>query len=96
MYSISILPSSCWYPVFVPGDYSFLIGSQDKILLFVPEMNAKFAGFQNECNHYINFFIMYVILVYDIGEKRVGKMLKLCCKYCFYLENLNRDVPEWN
>jgi CRISPR-associated protein Cas2 len=24
---------------------------------------------------------MYVILVYDIGEKRVAKMLKLCRRY---------------
>ena len=24
---------------------------------------------------------MYVILVYDFGEKRVNKMLKLCRKY---------------
>ena len=24
---------------------------------------------------------MYVIIVYDVGEKRVGKMLKLCRQY---------------
>lgn len=27
---------------------------------------------------------MYVILVYDFGEKRVNKMLKLCRKYLNY------------
>lgn len=30
---------------------------------------------------------MYVILVYDIGEKRVGKMLKLCRKYLSWIQN---------
>jgi CRISPR-associated protein Cas2 len=30
---------------------------------------------------------MYVILVYDIGEKRVGKMLKLCRKYLKWIQN---------
>ena len=25
---------------------------------------------------------MYVIIVYDVGEKRVGKMLKLCRSIC--------------
>ncbi len=30
---------------------------------------------------------MYVILVYDFGEKRVGKMLKLCRKYLFWVQN---------
>ena len=30
---------------------------------------------------------MYVILVYDIGEKRVGKMLKLCRKYLMWIQN---------
>jgi CRISPR-associated protein Cas2 len=30
---------------------------------------------------------MYVILVYDIGEKRVGKMLKLCRKYVNWIQN---------
>lgn len=30
---------------------------------------------------------MYVILVYDIGEKRVGKMLKLCRKYLYWIQN---------
>lgn len=30
---------------------------------------------------------MYVILVYDIGEKRVGKMLKLCRKYLTWIQN---------
>lgn len=31
--------------------------------------------------------IMYVILVYDIGEKRVGKMLKLCRRYLHWIQN---------
>ena len=30
---------------------------------------------------------MYVILVYDMGEKRVGKMLKLCRKYLNWIQN---------
>ena len=30
---------------------------------------------------------MYVILVYDIGEKRVAKMLKLCRRYLNWIQN---------
>ena len=30
---------------------------------------------------------MYVILVYDCGEKRVSKMLKLCRKYLIWIQN---------
>ena len=30
---------------------------------------------------------MYVILVYDCGEKRVGKMLKLCRQYLNWIQN---------
>lgn len=30
---------------------------------------------------------MYVIVVYDIGEKRVGKMLKLCRRYLNWIQN---------
>lgn len=30
---------------------------------------------------------MYCILVYDIGEKRVGKMLKLCRRYLNWIQN---------
>ncbi|MBB3186028.1 CRISPR-associated endonuclease Cas2 [Microbacter margulisiae] len=30
---------------------------------------------------------MYVILVYDVGEKRVGKMLRLCRKYLNWIQN---------
>jgi CRISPR-associated protein Cas2 len=30
---------------------------------------------------------MYVILVYDINEKRVGKMLKLCRRYLHWIQN---------
>jgi CRISPR-associated protein Cas2 len=30
---------------------------------------------------------MYIVLVYDMGEKRVGKMLKLCRKYLNWIQN---------
>lgn len=30
---------------------------------------------------------MYVILVYDMGKKRVGKMLKLCREYLNWIQN---------
>jgi len=30
---------------------------------------------------------MYVILVYDFGEKRVAKILKLCRKYLSWIQN---------
>lgn len=30
---------------------------------------------------------MYVILVYDMGEKRVAKMLKLCRQYLTWIQN---------
>lgn len=30
---------------------------------------------------------MYIILVYDIGEKRVAKMLKLCRQYLNWIQN---------
>jgi len=30
---------------------------------------------------------MYVILVYDMNEKRVGKMLKLCRRYLNWIQN---------
>lgn len=30
---------------------------------------------------------MYVILLYDFGEKRVNKMLKLCRKYLNWIQN---------
>ncbi|WP_262710721.1 CRISPR-associated endonuclease Cas2 [Haloflavibacter putidus] len=29
---------------------------------------------------------MYIILVYDIGQKRVGKMLKLCRQYLNWIK----------
>jgi len=31
--------------------------------------------------------IMYVILVYDMDQKRVGKMLKLCRRYLNWIQN---------
>jgi CRISPR-associated protein Cas2 len=30
---------------------------------------------------------MYVIVVYDVGEKRVGKLLKLCRQYLNWIQN---------
>ncbi|MBD2766465.1 CRISPR-associated endonuclease Cas2 [Hymenobacter sp. BT664] len=30
---------------------------------------------------------MYVLLVYDIKERRVGKMLKLCRQYLHWIQN---------
>jgi CRISPR-associated protein Cas2 len=30
---------------------------------------------------------MYIILVYDMGQKRVGKMLKLCRRYLNWVQN---------
>lgn len=30
---------------------------------------------------------MYVILVYDVNQKRVGKMLKLCRRYLNWIQN---------
>jgi CRISPR-associated protein Cas2 len=30
---------------------------------------------------------MYIILVYDIGERRVQKMLKLCRRYLNWIQN---------
>ena len=30
---------------------------------------------------------MYIILVYDMGERRVSKMLKLCRKYLSWIQN---------
>lgn len=30
---------------------------------------------------------MYIILVYDIGQKRVAKMLKLCRQYLNWIQN---------
>ena len=30
---------------------------------------------------------MYVILVYDVEQKRVGKMLKLCRRYMNWIQN---------
>ena len=39
---------------------------------------------------------MYIILVYDCGEKRVGKMLKLCRKYLSWIQNsvFEGDITE--
>lgn len=30
---------------------------------------------------------MYVIAVYDVGQKRVGKMLRLCRRYLNWIQN---------
>ncbi|MFA6767943.1 MAG: CRISPR-associated endonuclease Cas2 [Parabacteroides sp.] len=39
---------------------------------------------------------MYVILVYDCGEKRVAKMLKLCRQYLNWIQNsvFEGDISE--
>jgi len=41
---------------------------------------------------------MYVILVYDVCEKRVGKALKLCRQYLFHIQNsvFEGEVSEAN
>jgi len=41
---------------------------------------------------------MYIILVYDIGEKRVAKMLKLCRKYLTWVQNsvFEGEISEGN
>lgn len=31
--------------------------------------------------------VMYVIAMYDVGEKRVAKMLKLCRRYLNWIQN---------
>jgi len=39
---------------------------------------------------------MFVILVYDVGEKRVGKVLKTARKYLYWVQNsvLEGDINE--
>lgn len=39
---------------------------------------------------------MYVILVYDVNEARVGKMLKLCRQYLNWIQNsvFEGDITE--
>jgi CRISPR-associated protein Cas2 len=39
---------------------------------------------------------MYVILVYDVNQKRVGKMLKLCRRYLHWIQNsvLEGEITE--
>lgn len=39
---------------------------------------------------------MYVVLVYDMGEKRVGKMLRLCRRYLNWIQNsvFEGDITE--
>jgi CRISPR-associated protein Cas2 len=46
----------------------------------------------------VNFIFMYVILVYDCGEKRVGKMLKLCRRYLTWIQNsvFEGEISEVN
>lgn len=45
-----------------------------------------------------NIIFMYVILVYDCGEKRVGKMLKLCRRYLTWIQNsvFEGEISEVN
>ena len=39
---------------------------------------------------------MYVILMYDVNKKRVGKMLKLCRRYLTWIQNsvLEGEITE--
>jgi CRISPR-associated protein Cas2 len=39
---------------------------------------------------------MYVIAMYDVGQKRVGKMLKLCRQYLNWIQNsvLEGEISE--
>jgi len=39
---------------------------------------------------------MFLILVYDVGEKRVGKVLKICRKYLSWVQNsvLEGEITE--
>ncbi|NLK52477.1 MAG: CRISPR-associated endonuclease Cas2 [Syntrophomonadaceae bacterium] len=39
---------------------------------------------------------MFVIAVYDVGEKRVAKVLKTCRKYLYWVQNsvLEGDINE--
>ncbi|MCF6095777.1 CRISPR-associated endonuclease Cas2 [Thermovorax subterraneus] len=39
---------------------------------------------------------MFLILVYDVGEKRVGKVLKICRKYLNWVQNsvLEGEITE--
>jgi CRISPR-associated protein Cas2 len=41
---------------------------------------------------------MFVILVYDVGEKRVAKVLKTARKYLYWVQNsvLEGDISEAN
>lgn len=41
---------------------------------------------------------MFVILVYDIGEKRVQKVLKTCRKYLYWVQNsvFEGDITDAN
>ncbi|WP_352404288.1 CRISPR-associated endonuclease Cas2, partial [Sporanaerobacter acetigenes] len=41
---------------------------------------------------------MFVILVYDIGEKRVAKVLKTCRKYLYWVQNsvFEGEISEAN
>jgi len=39
---------------------------------------------------------MFVITVYDVGQKRVGKVLKICRKYLYWVQNsvLEGEINE--
>lgn len=41
---------------------------------------------------------MFIILVYDVNEKRVAKVLKICRKYLYWVQNsvLEGDISEAN
>lgn len=50
-------------------------------------MNTKCFCILEKCKFGSRLLNMYIILVYDVGEKRVGKMLKLCRKYLNWIQN---------
>jgi CRISPR-associated protein Cas2 len=42
-----------------------------------------------ECHRHTGstYLLMYVIAIYDVNEKRVGKMLKLCRRHLNWIQN---------
>lgn len=45
------------------------------------------VSYKQAGDHIKKILKMYVILVYDVGKKRVGKMLKLCRRYLNWIQN---------
>jgi CRISPR-associated endonuclease Cas2 len=55
-------------------------GNVHRQFLMASKSSHSYSNFQA-------FNLRYVILVYDIEEKRVGKMLKLCRQYLNWIQN---------